>query len=188
MKNQLYLLFVGISLILHSCSKKEQLFQENADNWFEKGDATWSFEKGELIGTSEDGSGFVMTHKSYKDFILELEFYPDSTINSGVFLRCQDPNIDAADCHEINIWDLHPNQDFRTGSVVTKFVPLVKVNTLNQWNNYKIKNQGDHVQVWVNDTLTADLKDNSLEKGFLGLQAAGQGMIKFRNITVESLD
>ncbi|WP_431174260.1 3-keto-disaccharide hydrolase [Flagellimonas flava] len=188
MKKQPYFLLVIVSFLLFSCNRKEQLFNENVNDWFEKGDATWSFDKGELVGTSAEGSGFVMTNNSYKDFSLELEFYPDSTINSGVFLRCKEHNIDAADCHEINIWDLHPNQDFRTGAVVTKAVPLAKVTTLNQWNTYKIKNQDDRVQVWVNDTLTVDLRDDSLVEGFIGLQAAGKGKIKFRNVTVESLD
>ncbi|MEX0361194.1 MAG: DUF1080 domain-containing protein, partial [Allomuricauda sp.] len=187
-KKQPYLLLIIVSVLLFSCNHKEHLFKENVNDWFEKGDASWSFEDGELIGICEEGSGFVMTKNSYKDFSLELEFHPDSTINSGVFLRCKEHNIDAADCHEINIWDLHPNQDFRTGAVVTKAVPLAKVTTLNQWNTYKIKNQGDHLQVWVNDTLTADLRDEILTEGFIGLQAAGKGKIKFRNVTVETLD
>ncbi|WP_237561706.1 3-keto-disaccharide hydrolase [Flagellimonas algicola] len=164
------------------------MFQENTNDWFQKGDASWSHNNNELVGSIEEGTGFVMTNKMYKDFILKLEFYPDSTINSGVFLRCKEHNIDAADCHEINIWDLHPNQDFRTGSVTTKAIPLAKVNTLNRWNTYKIKNENDRIEVWVNDTLTADHQDNSLDQGFIGLQAAGKGKIKFRNVIVEPLD
>ncbi len=181
-------LIVTLFVILAtSCNNTETLFQENANDWFEEGDATWSFNNHELEATIDEGTGFVMTNKPFKDFVLKLEFYPDSTINSGVFLRCKAYNIDATDCHEINIWDLHPNQDFRTGAIVTKSIPITKVNTLNKWNTYKIKNQNNRIEVWVNDTLTADIQDNSLEEGFIGLQAAGTGKIKFRNTTLEQL-
>lgn len=186
-KSASFVFLLSFLILTTACQQSDGLFLENANDWLEKGDATWSFNNNELVGSIDQGGGFVMTKKSYKNFELNLEFYPDSTINSGVFLRCKAYNLDATDCHEINIWDLHPNQDFRTGAVVTKAVPLGKVTTLNQWNSYKIKNKNDHIEVWVNDTLTADILDNSLEEGFIGLQAAGKGTIKFRNVKVQPL-
>lgn len=187
MKNQILLLVVATFSFV-SCTNSEKLFEESPQDWVQGGEAaTWSFENGELIGTGNGGNGFIMTNKSYKDFELTLEFHPDRTVNSGVFIRCKEQKLDALDCHEINIWDLHPNQDFRTGSIVTKALPLAKVNTLNKWNNYKIKMVNDSVHVWVNDTLTAALKNNHLKEGFVGLQAAEEGIIKFRNVRLKQL-
>lgn len=174
-----------------SCSvglSSETLFQENADDWFSVGDAQWKFVNGELVGSLDSGSGFVMTEKSYKDFVLELEFKPDSTINSGIFIRCKENAISNVDCYEINIWDLHPDQKNRTGAVVTRSTPLAIVETLNKWNSYKIKNEKDHLQVWINDILTADMKNQDLVEGPIALQAAETGQIKFRNVTIVSLE
>lgn len=185
--------FLLLTLIgLLSCSKNntsvEKLFQNDANDWFEEGDAEWKFIKGELVGISRGEGGFVMTKKSYSDFILELEFYPDSTVNSGVFIRCKGKELSHTDCYEINIWDLHPNQDFRTGSVVSRVKPLEKVETLNKWNTYKIKNINDHLQVWINNIQMVDIKNQELIEGPIALQAYEKGLVKFRNVVLQNLN
>lgn len=175
----LFILFLGTS-----CVDSYELFQKNAKDWKSYGDAEWSFSKNTLIGKVSDGNGFVMSSQSYSDFILELEFKPDSTINSGVFIRCAKKELSATDCHELNIWDLHPNRDYRTGAIVTKTVPLKRVETINKWNTYKIKTNKSQIQVWVNNTLTADSQHEYPLEGFIALQAMGVGEIQFRNIQI----
>jgi len=164
------------------------LFQENADDWSESGVAEWTFENGEIIGESQDSAGFLITKEAYENFVLELEFYPDSTVNSGVFIRCESDSMNAETCDEINIWDLHPNQENRTGAVVTKAEPLTKVSTLNQWNTYRIRSEGEQVQAWINDTMTVDHRETELTAGLIGLQAGGEGTIKFRNVQLTPLE
>ena len=184
MKKTSVYVFLGLFafLIMISCNPSGNLFQENSDNWEKFGNAQWSFTEGILTGKVEDGAGFIMTKQVYQDFELTLEFKPDSTINSGVFIRCSKKELSATECHEINIWDLHPNQDFRTGAIVTKAIPLSHVETLNKWNTYMIKAEKDSIQVWINDILTATIQYQNPTKGFIGLQAAGTGEISFRNI------
>ena len=131
-----------ISLLFDSCASQrlfEPLFQKNGTDWTMEGDAEWNFSNNELIGSSVEGEGYVMTKNSYDNFILELEFYPDSTMNSGIFVRCKTRELSGKDCYENNIWDLHPKQENRTGAVVSRSPPLKKVNTSNKWNTYKIK-------------------------------------------------
>ena len=181
--------FIGVANF--SCSSgslSETLFQENVDDWFSEGDAQWKFVNGELVGSLKSGAGFVMTKKTYKDFVLELEFKPDSIINSGIFIRCKENLISNVDCYEINIWDLHPDQKNRTGAVVTRATPLTIVETLDKWNRYKIKNEKDHLQVWIDDVLTIDMRDQDLVEGPIALQAAEAGVIMFRNVTLVSLE
>jgi len=84
----------------------------------------------ELTGILDSGAGFVITKNTFKNFVLTLEFNPDSTINSGVFVRCKDQQMSFSNCYEINIWDLHPDQDNRTGAVVARVIPSTKVETL----------------------------------------------------------
>ena len=194
MKNTNYLkkirfhLSVILVLFLNiSCLNSKALFQENIKDWFIKGNANWNFSNNELIGKIKNGAGFIMSQQKYKDFILELEFKPDSTINSGIFIRCKNNDIDPTDCYEVNIWDLHPNQDYRTGAIVMKSIPLTMVQTIDKWNTYKIKNKKDHILVWVNGILTADIRDKVLTEGYIGLQASGTGEIRFRNVKIKTL-
>ncbi len=180
-----------IVVMIFSCSANDSvknLFQKNGDDYTTEGEAEWRFENDELIGSLSEGAGFVMTKASYSDFMLELEFKPDSTINSGVFIRCQKRELSFEDCYEINIWDLHPKQEFRTGAVVSRFSPLKKIKTLNKWNRYRIKNEKDHLQAWINDILVVDLRDADLKNGPIALQAAEKGEIKFRNVKITKLE
>ena len=186
--------FVGVMffLIVTSCLFKNAtpsaLFEENKKDWFSSGDATWDFDDNELVGIAKGGAGFIMTKKLYKDFMLELEFKPDSTINSGIFIRCKNKELSMVDCYENNIWDLHPNQENRTGSVVNRAKPLVHVETLDKWNIYKIIIEKNHLRTWVNGKLTTDIINNDLIEGMIALQAAETGVIRFRNIKIQNLD
>ena len=182
--------FFSITVVLCCCMACQQsvpLFERDSGAWVMEGNAQWNFTQEALVGVTTGTEGFIMTKNTYEDFQLELEFYPDSTINSGVFVRCKAIALDASDCHEMNIWDLHPNQEFRTGAIVTKAAPKVTVNTLNKWNTYRIRCLDDQVSVWVNDSLTASFEDGILGPGHIGLQAAGKGTIKFRNIALQEL-
>ncbi len=184
---KVFLLLIVILVPLTACQESVPLFQSDTNDWEMGGDAQWRFKKEVVEGVCAATEGFIMTKNTYGNFQLELEFYPDSTINSGVFVRCKTIALSATDCHEMNIWDLHPNQDFRTGAIVAKATPKTNVNTLNRWNTYKIRCSGTQVNVWVNDTLTAEFEDVVLKQGHIGLQASGKGTIKFRNIYVKEL-
>ncbi|WP_394748572.1 3-keto-disaccharide hydrolase [Spongiimicrobium salis] len=182
--------YAFLAFLLSSClasNTGNPLFLENDESWSILGDATWSFDSGTLIGSIRSGAGFVITKETYSDFELELEFLPDSSINSGIFVRCLAAEISNTDCYEFNIWDLHPNQDFRTGAVVTRAIPLTYVETIGKWNTYTIRTKGNMIQAWVNGELTADIINNDRVSGYIGLQAAGEGEIKFRNIRIRSL-
>jgi len=77
--------------------------------------------------------------------------------------------------------------NYRTGAIVTKSIPLALVQTIDKWNTYKIKNEKDHILVWVNGILTTDIRDKVLTEGYIGLQASGTGEIRFRNVKIKTL-
>ncbi len=178
-----------ILMCLFSCTtedtKTQDLFLKDSGTWFEEGDATWEFADNVLVGRIDSGSGFVMTKDIFSDFELTLEFKPDSTINSGVFVMCPQNQISATECYEINIWDLHPNQDFRTGSIVTRMSPLAIVNTIDRWNTYKISHRFDKIIITINGIKTAELEAGQTNSGYIALQAAGNGSIMFRNVEIQ---
>ncbi len=180
-----------ISSYLLSCNNTQQqdqvLFDPTVDDWTISGDASWEYIDDQWIGRLDSGTGFVMTNGRFDNFELTLDFYPDSMVNSGIYIRCKDPMISASDCYELNIWDLHPNQDNRTGAVVNRATPLTHVETLNQWNSYRIRIVGDHLQAWVNDEQTADLHNSDLTNGYIALQAAMAGEVRFKNVRLTKL-
>ena len=56
------------------------------------------------------------------------------------------------------------------------------------WNKVKIRINGDHIQVWVNDHMTADVKDKAFTKGSIALQHHGKGGVhRFKNIKITQL-
>ena len=178
-----------LALLLSSCRSGNDrlLFSRGGGGWLSFGEAEWKFENDELIGYASDNGGFVMTEDQFSDFELNLEFFPDETVNSGVFVRCTEIALSATDCYEFNIWDNHPNQDARTGSVVGRMTALSKVQTLNQWNTYKISCRGSKIQAWINGEKVVDITNADLANGHLGLQAAGKGTIRFRNVRLEEM-
>lgn len=185
----LYTLLLSFTL---SCStaieeNNQTLFDPTFDNWTFNGDANWEFIGEEWIARIDSGNGFVMTKGTFDNFELTLDFYPDSTINSGIYIRCIAPMISATDCYEFNIWDLHPNQENRTGAVVARAKPQKHVETLNRWNSYRIRVDGDHLQAWVNDEQTVDLHNTDLANGYIALQASLAGAVKFKNVKLSRL-
>ncbi len=174
-------LLLGL-LVTMSCHAPQWITQDDSANWTPSGNATWSFSEGEIIGKAAEQSGFLVSRQIFSDFTMELEFYPDSTINSGVFVHCQHQKINPTNCYEVNIYDLHPIQTYRTGAIVTRVLPRRNLNTVNQWNQYRITLQNKRLRVWLNGTLTADLPGADIEGGHVALQASGTGQIRFRNV------
>ena len=162
------------------------LFQNENENWTETGNANWQLKNGTLKGMA--GEGYVGTSDDYDNFELIAEFRPEQAMNSGIFVRCPGNEGSAVDCYEINIWDDHVNQDFRTGAIVTHGKPLAHVNSVGKWNTYKIRAENNRIQVWLNGTKTADLMDNKSSKGKILLQVNGIGAIEFRNVKLVELE
>lgn len=183
--------FFCLFLMFNSCGLGEgsgkEIFVQDSQEWFQDGRAGWKFEEDQLVGTSVGGSGFIMTNKKYQSFTLTLEFYPDAGINSGIFVRCKNKEISNRDCYEMNIWDNHPDQDSRTGAIVTRAKPLVDVQTIGRWNKYKITCENNHIRTWINGKLMADIYDDELSEGYIALQAAEPGRVRFRNIKLKVL-
>ncbi|CAH0999108.1 hypothetical protein LEM8419_00404 [Neolewinella maritima] len=180
------LLLLGL-LTVCSCHRPQPLLQEAAANWTLHGDADWTVNADAFTGRVTDTVGYVITEASYTDFELELEFRPDSTVNSGIFIRCRGAAPTATDCYELNIWDRHPQPEYRTGAIVTRSRPLAYVETIGRWNTYRIRVQSNRIRAWINGTPTADLMNDELAGGYIALQASGTGVVAFRRLQIRAL-
>lgn len=183
------LILIVLILICSSCSSLLPVSRgapASLEVWQRAGDADWRItERGVEAGPGED-AGFLVSPRRYGDFSLSVDFRVEDDTNSGIFIRCRDAaNITPFGCYEVNIWDNHPNQEFRTGSIVTRQPPLARVDTLYQWSRMEIDAQGSRITVTVNDVVTAQLEDDSLAEGFIALQYAGKNLLEFRNLAIE---
>jgi 3-keto-disaccharide hydrolase len=151
-------------------------------HWNVLGDANWSVADGAVGADQSTAASFLVSHDSYSDFDLELEFWVDTDANSGVFLRCQDAaSIADTSCYEVNIFDTRPDQTYRTGSIVNLAEPAQFIYTGGQWNRYEISAHGNHLTVKLNGHDMVDVEDSQYASGPIALQY-GQGVVRFRNV------
>ncbi len=155
------------------------------DQWVDLGDANWTVV--DDIVQADSGNGFLVSALSYGDFRLTLEFWTDPDANSGIFIRCSDPNdIGADNCYEVNIFDKRPDQTYRTGGIVNFAAPTSIIDAANRWNTYEITAQGSRLLVELNGTVTVDIEDPAYSEGPFALQY-GAGIVKFRNVRIRRL-
>ena len=148
------------------------------------GDANWRLADGAV--QADSGTGFLLTNAVYDDFDLELEFWVSPDANSGVFIRCANPEqIGAATCYEVNIYDRRPDPAYRTGAIVDVAKPSVMLDTGDRWNKYEISARGRHLTVKLNDQTTVDVQDDRFAAGPIALQY-GAGRVQFRNVRIRA--
>jgi len=160
-------------------------YAQDIGAWTKIGTANWITAKG--VTQASSGTGFLVSPTPYSDFTITLEFWVDEEANSGVFLRCSNPEvIDQTNAYEVNIYDKRPDQKYRTGAIVDIARPLTMINTANQWNTYEITAKGKHLTIKLNDKITVDVENSKLKKGPIALQYAG-GIVKFRKVKIKEL-
>jgi hypothetical protein len=128
---------------------------KNLDNWSPIGTANWKLEDGALV--ADNGNGFMVSKNDYKDFQLRVEFWIEDKTNSGVFIRCTDPNsVSGKTAYEVNIWDTRPDPKYGTGAIVDVGAvdPMPKAG--GRWNVYEITAKGNMFTVILNGQKTVD--------------------------------
>ena len=128
---------------------------KNLDNFNQVGTANWRIEDGAVV--ADKGNGFLVTKNTYTDYQIRAEFWIDDVANSGIFIRCTDPEkIGSASAYEVNIWDARPDPTYGTGAIVN----VGKVNPMphaaGKWNVYEITAKGSTFTVTLNGQKTVD--------------------------------
>jgi hypothetical protein len=155
------------------------------DNWNQIGNANWKLADG--IVQADNGSGYLVSKNSYGDFEVRVEFWVDAEANSGVFLRCSDPQkVTADNAYEVNVFDKRPDPSYGTGAIVNVSKPTVFLKAAGQWNTFEITARGNHFTVTLNGTRTVDVDDSKHARGPIALQY-GAGTVKFRKVQIKSL-
>jgi hypothetical protein len=149
------------------------------------GDANWMLADG--VVQANKGTGFLVTKDSYANFQLKVEFWVDDDANSGVFLRCENPQqITAMNAYEVNIYDKRPDPTYATGAIVDVAKPITPLKAGGKWNTFEITAEGSHLVVTLNGTKTVDVQHMGHARGPIGLQY-GAGTVKFRSVQIKTL-
>jgi len=191
------------------------------DGWKQHGgQAKYRVENGEIVGSSvpNTANSFLCTEKEYGDFILEVEFKVDPTLNSGIQIRSQvfpeareisvegkTKKIPADRVHGYQV-EIDPSDRAFSGGIYDearrgRFLADLKDNEAarkafkqNDWNKFRVECRGDSIKTWINGVPAVDLKDSMTPQGLIALQVHGVGNktepleVRWRNIRIQELD
>jgi Domain of Unknown Function (DUF1080) len=167
---------------------------------------TWRIQDGALVGGSLSETvprnDFLVTTKSYGNFVLRLKFKLEGTegfINSGVQFRSQRATDPA---HEMVGYQADLGAKYwgslydetRRNKVLAEADAAVVTQALkpNDWNDYEIRAEGRRIRLSINGRQTIDYTepDESIpQTGLIGLQihGGGKGQVSFKDITIQEL-
>jgi hypothetical protein len=154
---------------------------KNLDNFDKIGDANWRIEDGVIV--ADKGNGFLVTKNGYSDYQIRAEFWVEADSNSGIFIRCTNPEKVGTDsAYEVNIWDARPEPSYGTGAIVNlaKVDPMPKA--AGKWNVYEITAKGSTFTASGRIALQHGL-GNKDDKGVVN----DKGVVKFRKVEIKPL-
>ena len=175
------------------------------DGWEGDTAKTWRIEDGAVVGGSLDAvvprNEFLCTKKTYGDFELTAKFKlvgDRAKANAGIQFRTKRiPNH-----HEVSGYQADVGQNYwgalydesRRKKVLAQPDPkkLPEIVKYDDWNEYKIRCEGPHIQLWLNGALTVDYTeaDDTIDRtGVIGLQIHGGGkaQVYYKDIRITEL-
>ena len=175
------------------------------DGW--QGDTKfWRVADGEISAGAIDKkfphNDFLTTVKSFRNFDLHAKLKLIGTegfVNSGIqFRSIRVPNnfemsgyqADAGEGYWGSLYD----ETRRDVTLVKPTDPAAMTAAFHNqdWNDYRIRAEGTHIELWLNGVKTVDYieKDSTIpQDGFIGLQIHGNGktVVAFKDISIEEL-
>ena len=181
---------------------------KNLDNWHNPYPHGTAKVKEGIIELVANKKFFFAYNKKFSNFIMVAEIkLPEGKANSGILFRSQKKDngsmfgyqaeVDGSDRRwSGGLYDegrrgwIHPKKPVQNAYNEKNWKDERK-NALRRsdWNKYKIKCEGDHLQIWVNGIQTTNLKDNTDSNGYIAIQHHGEkGQVyRFRNLRLLEL-
>jgi hypothetical protein len=178
--------FLILASLLHGCINDgwEYPFNgRNLDGWkLMNGNVKFQVIDGTIVGTitDEKNNSFLVSEKTYSDFILEADVKLVGSSNSGINFRSHSrpdyldgkvygyqSEIDPSDRKwSGGIYD----ENRRQWLYPVDLNPLAKdAFKMGEWNSYRIECFGTSIRTWVNDLPVAYVIDDMDSEGFIGL-------------------
>ena len=147
--------------------------------WTEVGDAIWESGDDEIGGkTGGGGQSFLITERSFGDFVFEVELVAEKPGNSGIQVRSHRRDNGRVFGYQIEIdssdraWSAGLFDEARRGWLDNlKDEPAARAAfRRKEWNHYRIECIGPWIRTWINGIPAADHFDPLDLEGFIGLQ------------------
>jgi hypothetical protein len=185
------------------------------------GDGKFTVEGDSIVGTGVNvkSNTFLRTDKTYKNFEFRFEMkFDDLSGNSGVMFRAlqkpgKDGRVHGYQCEHDNgkarAWTAGLYDEARRGWLMpTALNPKStdeqkaaqkaftaqgqKIFRWDDWNQIRIRCEGNHIQIWLNGEVRVDYKDEGKDftpEGFFALQVhSGKSChVRWRNLMIKEL-
>ena len=163
--------------------------EDNIEGWSILGGvATYEVKDGVITGTAvaNTPNTFLTTNKNYDDFIFEIDFKVDSSVNSGIQIRSNSlPYYRDGMVHGYQV-EIDPSKRAWSGGIYDekrrKWLNPLDNNPKaqaafkqNEWNHYRVEAIADTIKTWINGVPAAYLIDAKTASGFIGLQVHSVG-------------
>lgn len=158
--------------------------------WAPEGKAVWTVENGCLVGKQgpDSAPGDLFTTQEYGDFEMTVTYKIQWPANSGVWFRYQSPEKSyQADILEYKNPEAYSGTIYCPGKMFLAINKDPKLVKRDDWNTIKIRAQGDHLVVALNDVVTGDVHEGSFAKGRIGFQVHPGAEFKDMKITVREM-
>jgi len=171
---------------------------ETLDDWKAMAEGEVKVEDGEIHILAKGKNLWLLHEQAFENFELQAEVkMPSDPYNSGIGFRCTPAKgkpkgyqCEVAGAITGKIYAIGSGWVWPKGQEEEKRFKEMAGDSFkpDDWNQLRIRCEGDHIRIWVNGTLTADVHDSTFAKGAVALQHHGKGGVhRFRNIRLLDL-
>ncbi len=176
------------------------------EGWEGDIDTVWRIVDGALTAGSlekkQKDNNFLATKKSYQNFDLRLKWKLEGTegfVNGGVQFRSKRiPNHHEVIGYQADLgagYDGALYDESRRKKMLMQPTPEVLEKAkrpVGEWNEYRIRAEGKHIQLWLNGIQTVDYTeaDPDIEQsGFIAVQIHGNAtsVVQYKDLIIEEL-
>jgi hypothetical protein len=181
------------------------IFDGKTLNGWEGNTDTWRVEDGAIVGgrmeRKQPHNDFLATTHEFGNFELRLQYKLEGTngfVNGGVQFRSRRvPNNFEVSGYQADLGadtDGNLYDESRRNRNLVEATKEVRKQALKpgEWNDYRIRAEGPHIQLWLNGVKTVDYTESEpdiVQLGIIALQIHGGAYTKvqYRSLVIEEL-
>lgn len=199
---------LSLTLTLTAAADPVPLFDgKTFTGWEGDTETVWRIEDSALVAGSltikQEKNNFLATTKTYGDFELTLKWKLEGTegfVNGGVQFRTERiPNHHEVSGYQADLgkgYDGALYDESRRKKILAQPTPEVLAKAqkpVGEWNDYRIRAQGPHIQIWLNGIQTVDYTEtepNIATSGIIAVQIHGNAtsIVRYKDLLIEELN
>ncbi len=166
----------------------------------------WRIEDGALtagtLAKKQEKNDFLATEKEYGNFEMTVKWKLEGTegfVNGGIQFRTKRiPNHHEVSGYQADLgagYDGALYDESRRNKILSqpsKEVLAKAMKPLGEWNEYRIRAEGSHIQLWLNGVQTVDFTETEAGiplTGIIAVQIHGNAtsLVRYKDIVIEAL-